>query len=254
MPLECRPQQLQAALPRRQLLALACCAAAAATVPTYPASASGILQLPVDRLSNTYFLVAKTSTTAGLSRNGKRQVVKETYPALRQLGLDSSCWIWPSITQNAYQTAEVLAELHGVGRNRVVPEFSFLDARGVGELERLPLSEVAAALEAGDSLAPTWRPAPNVDGTVHESSADVLVRVRQLLSLLETQYNGDTVVIVSPDSDNLSVLQAAVLGVDLRSHHSYAFAPGEARRLELASGERPEPPTSFACPRPPQCI
>lgn len=57
MPLECRPQQLQAALPRRQLLALACCAAAAATVPTYPASASGILQLPVDRLSNTYFLV-----------------------------------------------------------------------------------------------------------------------------------------------------------------------------------------------------
>ncbi len=94
--------------------------------------------------------------------------MKETYPALRQLGLDSSCWIWPSITQvqaaaegdtfvacilslcqlivrrctpplartspaggppspmldafllqNAYQTAEVLAELHGVGRNRV---------------------------------------------------------------------------------------------------------------------------------------
>ncbi len=39
---------------------------------------------------------------------------------------------------------------------QIVPEFSFLDARGVGELERLPLSEVAAALEAGDSLAPTW--------------------------------------------------------------------------------------------------
>lgn len=39
---------------------------------------------------------------------------------------------------------------------QIVPEFSFLDARGVGELERLPLSEVAAALEAGDSLSPTW--------------------------------------------------------------------------------------------------
>lgn len=46
---------------------------------------------------------------------------------------------------------------------------------------------------------PCRRPAPNVDGTVHESSADVLVRVRQLLSLLETQYNGDTVIIVAPD-------------------------------------------------------
>lgn len=85
---------------------------------------------------------------------------------------------YPSITQNSYQTAEVLAALQGVGRNRVVGEFSFLDARGVGELERLPLGETAAALAAGDALSPTWRPNPNVDGTVHESSNDVLVRVR----------------------------------------------------------------------------
>lgn len=189
-----------------------------------------------------------------------------------------------------------------------MPEFSFLDARGVGELERLPVGEAAAALAAGDALAPTWRPAPNVDGTVHESSADVLVRGRQLLSLLETQYLGEAVVsrpgvrrvglgrgigltqapaprdcparypclthpcipslcrpltqpppwssqvIVSPDSDNLSILQAGVLGVDLRSHRTYAFQPGEARRLQLSAEERPPPPTSFACPRPPQCI
>ena len=136
-----------------------------------------------------------------------------------------------------------------------MPEFSFLDARGVGQLERLPLSEVAAALAAGDSLSPNWRPERNVDGTVHESSADVLVRVRQLLSLLETQYLGESVVIVSPDSDNLSVLQAAVLGVDLRQHHAFAFAPGEVRQLELSPvREREAPPTSFACPRPPQCL
>lgn len=59
-----------------------------------------------------------------------------------------------------------MALLH---QQQVVPEFSFLDARGVGELERLPLGEAAAALEAGDSLAPTWRPNPNVDGTVVSS-------------------------------------------------------------------------------------
>lgn len=138
--------------------------------------------------------------------------------------------------------------------SQVVPEFSFLDARGVGQLERFPLGEVAAALAAGDALAPTWRPPPNVDGTVHESAADVLVRGRQLLSLLETQYLGDSIVIVSPDSDNLSVMQAAVLGVDLRGHRRYAFAPGEARRLELSTVERAEPPSSLACPRPPQCV
>ncbi|EFN55931.1 hypothetical protein CHLNCDRAFT_12207, partial [Chlorella variabilis] len=189
--------------------------------------------LPVQQLNNTYYLVragqsvaesegyiltnpvSKTSLTCGLSREGKQQVL-QTYRQLRELGLDEACWLWPSITQNAYQTAEILASLLYVGRSRIVPEFSFLDARGVGEWERFPTGEVAAALEVGDALAPTWRPAPNVDGTVHESSADVLVRVRQLLSILETEYIGESVVIVSPDSDNLSVLQAACLGVDLR--------------------------------------
>lgn len=52
-----------------------------------------------------------------------------------------------------------------------------------------------------------YRPPPFVDGTPNESVNDVLVRVRQLMSILETQYQGDQVVIVSPDSDNLSVLQ-----------------------------------------------
>jgi hypothetical protein len=36
------------------------------------------------------------------------------------------------------------------------------------------------------------------------------------MSILETQYFGDTIVIVSPDSDNLSVLQAGLIGLDLR--------------------------------------
>lgn len=63
----------------------------------------------------------------------------------------------------------------------------------------------------------------------------MLVRVRQLMSITETQYSGSDVLIVSPDSDNLSVLQAAVLGFDLRSHRDFAFAPGEARELQLAT-------------------
>jgi broad specificity phosphatase PhoE len=89
---------------------------------------------------------------------------------------------------------------------------------------------------------------------VHESSADVLVRVRQLLSITETQYQSDNIVIVSPDSDNLTVLQAAVAGLDLRAHHRHAWAPGEVRRLFVSSAEPETPPTSVACPRPPQCL
>ena len=51
-------------------------------------------------------------------------------------------------------------------------------------------------------------------------------------------------------------LQAGVLGVDLRSHLTYAFQPGEVRilRLQSVDEERAPPPASFACPRPPQCV
>jgi hypothetical protein len=59
------------------------------------------------------------------------QVVRETAPALKALGActSGSCWLWPSITQRAYQTGEILAALLGVGRSRLVPEYSFLDPR-----------------------------------------------------------------------------------------------------------------------------
>lgn len=69
---------------------------------------------------------------------------------------------------------------------------------------------------ASDSISPNIKPPPISDGTPNESVGDVFVRVTQLMSILETQYSGDTVIIVSPDSDNLSVLQAGLVGLDLR--------------------------------------
>lgn len=69
---------------------------------------------------------------------------------------------------------------------------------------------------ASDSLSQNIKPPPIDDGTPNESVADVFVRVIQLMSILETQYSEDTVVIVSPDSDNLTILQAGLLGLDLR--------------------------------------
>ncbi len=62
-------------------------------------------------------------------------------------------------------------------------------------------------LSLGDASSSLWRPPKGNDGTPHESTADVLVRMQQLLSLLETQYSGANVLVISPDSDNLSVLQ-----------------------------------------------
>lgn len=220
------------------------------------AEAAGLLSMPPEKLNNSYWLVragesewehvglihtnpvSKTSMDSGLSESGKRQTVTSAL-TLRQAGVcRAGCWIWPSITQRAYQTAEIIAYANDVTYSRIVPEYSFLDARGLGAYEGKNLSYIQEVYQT-DKESTNFRPPKYTDGTPNESVADVLVRVTQLMSILETQYFGDTVIIVSPDSDNLSVLQAALTGLDLRLHSSLAFAPGEVRAVELSSNKPP---------------
>lgn len=236
------------------------------------ASKAALVRFPADRLANRYYLaragesyaesfgepftnpVWKTSERHGLSLLGREQVLLGMVPALESLGAcGDGCWLWPSITQNAYQTAEIVAYTFGIGRSKIVPEYSFLDPRGVGALEGLRLDSALAALEAGDRLDAAWRPQPGTDGTPNESVQDLVVRMRQVLSITETQYFGDDVVLIAPDSDTLSALQAAVLGVDLRQHRRFAFRPGEVRRLQLSSEPFDSRPMTFSCPDPPKC-
>ena len=72
--------------------------------------------------------------------------------------------------------------------------------------------------------------------------------------LVLLQYNGSSVVIISPDSDNLSVLQAALLGLDLRKHAELGLRPGEVRAVELASVEPTLYSGKVVCARPPNCL
>jgi len=92
-------------------------------------------------------------------------------------------------------------------RTVITFRYSFLDARGVGALEGLRLGTVYQQVWDGDTLDSNWRPPKGYDGTPPESTADVLTRMRQLLSVTETQYTGEDVVIITPDSDTLSILQ-----------------------------------------------
>jgi hypothetical protein len=124
------------------------------------AHAAGLFQMPPVRLNNRYYLVragesefetkgiintnpvTKTSIDNGLSELGKRQTAKAA-SKLKDLGAcDGSCWIWPSITQRAYQTAEIIAYANNIGRSRIVPEYSFLDARGLGAYEGKQLADI----------------------------------------------------------------------------------------------------------------
>lgn len=60
--------------------------------------------------------VAKTSVDSGLSEKGKKQTVRAALQ-LKALGAcDRNCWLWPSITQRAYQAAEIIASVNGISR------------------------------------------------------------------------------------------------------------------------------------------
>ncbi|XP_060670407.1 uncharacterized protein LOC107408993 [Ziziphus jujuba] len=236
------------------------------------ASARGLFQMPPVRLTNRYFLVragesefeslgiintnpvAKTSVDSGLSEKGKKQTLKAALELKTRGACARNCWIWPSITQRAYQAAEIIASVNGISRSYIVPEYSFLDARGLGAYEGKSLESVLEVY-ASDSISPNTKPPPIDDGTPNESVADVFVRVTQLMSILETQYSGDTVVIVSPDSDNLTILQAGLIGLDLRRHTELSFAPGEVRFVDTSSIPAYKQPASavYKCFNPPNC-
>ncbi|XP_077220504.1 phosphoglycerate mutase family protein [Tasmannia lanceolata] len=244
------------------------------TIPLSPpiSKARGLFQMPPPRLNNRYFLVragesefesfgiintnpvAKTSIDSGLSDEGKKQTARAAIELKKKGACSGDCWVWPSITQRSYQAAEIIASVNGVTRSRIVPEYSFLDARGLGAYEGKRLESVMEVYES-DSISPSIKPPPIDDGTPNESVADVFVRVTQLMSIIETQYSGDTIIIVSPDSDNLTVLQAGLIGLDLRRHRELSFSPGEVRLVDPKSIPTYKQPASavYKCLNPPSC-
>ncbi|MCD7468808.1 hypothetical protein HAX54_007301 [Datura stramonium] len=221
--------------------------------------ARGLFQMPPFRLTNRYFLVrageseyeslgvintnpvAKTSVDNGLSEKGKKQTVRSAFDLKEMRACEENCWIWPSITQRAYQAAEIIAAVNGVNRRCSSPP----------PTHTMPLVVVYES----DSLSPNIKPPPIDDGTPNESVSDVFVRVTQLMSILETQYSEDTVIIVSPDSDNLTILQAGLTGLDLRRHRDLSFGPGEVRFVDASSIPAYKQPAStvYKCLNPPSC-
>ncbi|VAH62271.1 unnamed protein product [Triticum turgidum subsp. durum] len=178
--------------------------------------------------------VAKTSVDSGLSPAGLRQAARAALE-LRRLGAcEDDCWIWPSITQRAYQAAEIIAAANSINRRCL-------------SIHIVVGYEYDPSVYASDNISPDIKPPPTYDGTPNESVADVFVRVTRLMSILETQYSGDTVVIVSPDSDNLSILQAGLIGLDLRRHDSLFFQLGEVRAVDPASIPEYKQPASKTC-------
>lgn len=73
------------------------------------------------------------------------------------------------------------------------------------------------------------RTPPNTDGTPHETLSDAAVRLRQLLSILESQSQGETYLLVFPDGTGPALLSAMMAGIPYNRVHELEFAPGEVR-------------------------
>eukprot|EP00178_Gracilaria_changii_P020929 TRINITY_DN615_c0_g1_i1.p1 TRINITY_DN615_c0_g1~~TRINITY_DN615_c0_g1_i1.p1 ORF type:complete len:374 (-),score=39.88 TRINITY_DN615_c0_g1_i1:64-1185(-) len=240
-----------ASVSRRQFLSVSITTAAALLAPSQSKAVSGLHIFPLkESLTNEYFLMRACETVSdatrvvnsnpvnklslekhSLTKRGVNQAIRAS-EALMKEGLSSDAWIWPSVTISAFETAEIVASKLRIRREQLVPEFSFLDARGVGALDGGQTSDVRSVVVENDTKDSNWRPQAGEDGTPNDSSQDVFVRVTQLLNKLETQYFGENIIIVSPDSDPLSILQATMTGQDLIHHHQLEYAPGEVRKVK----------------------
>mmetsp|Transcript_11926 Transcript_11926/g.36350 ORF Transcript_11926/g.36350 Transcript_11926/m.36350 type:complete len:289 (-) Transcript_11926:1231-2097(-) len=177
--------------------------------------------------------VEKLSMHNGLTRRGERQAVRaaEQIETVRA-DLAPELWVWSATTCKAAQTAELLLFRLNLRRENVVPEYAFLDARGMGVFEGQPESLLRNTVHTADSQDHTVRMQLGEDGTPNESIEDVFVRMRQLLSKTETLYQGCDVVFVAPDSYTLSVLECALMDDDLKNYQRYAYNPGELRTID----------------------
>ncbi|KAL3781940.1 hypothetical protein ACHAWO_002660 [Cyclotella atomus] len=136
-----------------------------------------------------------------------------------------------SLASKCIDSANIVATRMMIGRNRIIPEFTFMDPRGVGIWDQGPNEAAIWALdnaEAGiDGRA--GRPPANDDGTANETLYEQMIRLRQLMSVLETQYSGDSILLIFPDGTSPALLSALIAGIPLKDAHALNFEPGEVR-------------------------
>lgn len=162
------------AIPSRRLIlqqAIAALGLAALPLPIQPAAASGLILFPLrEALSNSYIFMRAPETVSLASENVFRtNPVEKTSLRLHSLtkrgvdrtlrvsdalaadyGLGPTTWIWASQATSAQETAHIIGASLRVRSEQIVPEFSFLDARGVGAMEGTPIASTAKILRDMD--------------------------------------------------------------------------------------------------------
>jgi len=215
-----------------------------------PAGARGYVRFPAKDLSNTYVFMRAgeslleeddtwssnplflTNREAALSDMGQRQVV-EACRYLKREGIDVTQGRY-SLAASCADTADIVVEQLKLGRDRVVPEFTYLDGRGVGAWDFASLNKTQEAVwamdvdEAGIS-GRGGRPPENDDGTPAETLGEQVTRLQNCISLLETLYTGDTILLIFPDGTGPALLSCCIGGIPLSRVHEFNYDSGEIR-------------------------
>lgn len=202
-------------------------------VPPPKASSTGLLLLPpVAPLRNEYYVVRAAESIAeaagAIESNAatKMSVQKNSLTphgiskaeSIPFTTIDNNPLVYFSTARSSAQSAEIIARRVGTTRERLIPEFLLLDARGFGAHEGERLSRLDELHTLYDAQSRYLRPPEGSDGAYAESVDDVYVRVRQFMSKLETIHFGEQIILVTPGNDVASILVAAIQGLDLRQH------------------------------------
>ena len=186
--------------------------------------------MPEFIVSNRTFLQNRDDA---LSPKGIEQVVE----TCRSIQLDEKrlpTLVKYSLAASCVDTAMIVGQELKLGTDRIVPEFTFLDPRGIGGWDMSSRDTTMPALwamdndEAGTDGLYALPPSSD-DGTPHEVLADQAVRLRQILSILESQYSGDTILLIFPDGTGPALLSAMIAGIPYNRVHELEYSPGEIR-------------------------
>mmetsp|Transcript_7434 Transcript_7434/g.18297 ORF Transcript_7434/g.18297 Transcript_7434/m.18297 type:complete len:597 (+) Transcript_7434:3095-4885(+) len=223
------------------------------------AHAGGLLQFPPGvgqnpPLKNKYHLMRAGqseleaedgiySTNALFLTNRENQLdtsvgIKQVSNAIQQIGNAPTALaptvVYHSLAANGMDSGDQIARELRLGRDRLLPEFTYLDPRGIGLWDSSDINEIQPAIWAMDFDEAgvqgfNGRPPAKDDGTSNEVLHDQFIRLRQFVSLQESRTSGECILIIFPDSTGPALLSCMFAGIPFNEVHSLEFEPGEVR-------------------------
>jgi len=241
----------QLMLERRQLFQITAASVLGTTLFPSDAQAGGLLQFPVTPacpLKNIYHFIRAGpseleiqgiySTNALFLTNRENALhpsgVAILEQALEQIRKQPPTIAYHSLAANGMDTGDFIARKLQMGREKLLPEFTYLDQRGAGLWNDSEDSIIKPAIWALDVLeggdrGMNGRPPPNIDGTPNETLNDQFVRLRQFLSLQESRTAGDVILVIFSDGTGPALLSCMIAGIPYKDCHALEFQPGEVR-------------------------